>query len=116
MENLPPEIICHIGDFLKVEKISLSLTCKNLNQTLKNDVEKVKKRLIDFKNNIPYEVYYLLRNNDVRSTIKIKTNDTVYMKIRKYRERDYILNHIERRPKFEILRTLKLSSNTTKCT
>jgi hypothetical protein len=96
MQNLPPEIICYIGDFLKVEKISLSLTCKNLNQVLKNDVEKVKKRLIDFKNNVPYEVYYLLRNNDVRSVIKIKTTNTVYMKIRKYRERDYILNHMSK--------------------
>jgi hypothetical protein len=97
MENLPPEIICHIGDLLKAEKVSFSLTCKSLNQVLKADVEKFKKQLIDFKNNVPYEVYYLLRNNDVRSTIKIKTTGTVYMKIfDESPERDYILGHMSK--------------------
>jgi hypothetical protein len=102
MENLPPEIICHIGDFLKAEKISFSLTCKSLNQVLKSDVEKIKKCLIDFKNNVPYEVYYLLRNNDVRSTIKIKTSGTVYTKIfEEFPGRDYILSHMSKLLKVE---------------
>jgi len=40
MNNLPAEIICYIASFTDEYIIPFSLTCKNLNQILKADVEK----------------------------------------------------------------------------
>jgi hypothetical protein len=89
MENLPPEIICYIGDFLGAEKISFSLTCKSFNKFLKSDVEKVKKELKVFKNEVPYEVYELYRYYDATSTIRIKDNDTMRLRVRRLGLSDY---------------------------
>jgi hypothetical protein len=47
--QFPPEIICHIGDFLGVQKVSLALTCKQFNETLKKDTKKIKKELKEIK-------------------------------------------------------------------
>jgi len=61
MDNLPPEIICYIGDYLGAEKIALALTSKRLNQTLKADVKKIKKLIRAHKNYASFD--FKLKNN-----------------------------------------------------
>jgi hypothetical protein len=56
MEKLPPEIICHIAGFTGEYIIPFSLTCKNFNQVLKNDVEKFR---------YTYDPFYKFDINDV---------------------------------------------------
>jgi hypothetical protein len=58
--QLPPEMICCIGDFLGIEKVSLGLTCKSLNNALKRDLKKVKKQVKELKKTLP--VTYVINN------------------------------------------------------
>jgi hypothetical protein len=56
MNNLPPEIINHIASFTGEYIIPFSLTCKNLNQILKADVEKFR---------YEYDPFYKFDINDI---------------------------------------------------
>jgi hypothetical protein len=56
MQSLPPEIISYIAGFTGEYIIPLSLTCKNLNQTLKPDVEKFR---------YEYDPFYNFDINDI---------------------------------------------------
>jgi hypothetical protein len=49
--QLPPEIICYIGDFLGMQRIFFAYTCKKIYYTLKSDIQKDKKKLESLKNN-----------------------------------------------------------------
>jgi hypothetical protein len=51
IQQLPPELICHISDFLGVYKVALSLTCKQFNNVLERDVKKIKEEVKEIKNN-----------------------------------------------------------------
>jgi hypothetical protein len=97
MENLPPEIIYYIGDFLGAEKISFSLTCKRLNQVLKKDVKKIKRQLINLKKKATY-TFTLLRVNDKESTIKMRSTSLVISKFLDLHlvEEKYILKHMRK--------------------
>jgi hypothetical protein len=98
MEKLPYEIICHVGNFLGVEKVSLSLTCKRLNQALKADVEKIKKKLLDFKNKVKYDVVRLMRNNNEKTIIAMRSTDFVISKFLELDlpEEEYVLKHMSK--------------------
>jgi thiol-disulfide isomerase/thioredoxin len=75
LTQLPPEIICHIGDFLGIQKIALALTCKPYYQLLEKDVKKYKKRL---KKNKKSHIQYVIdsRHREL-FTLTIKSVDTV---------------------------------------
>jgi hypothetical protein len=66
IQQLPPELICHIGDFLGIYKVALSLTCKQFNNDLKRDVKKIKEEVKEIKKN---QVDLMLNPNNGKKLI-----------------------------------------------
>jgi hypothetical protein len=97
--QLPPEMICYIGDFLGIEKITLGLTCKTLNSVLMRDLKKVKKQLKELKKSLP--ITYVI-DNPHNNILKLKLILTVKSSLTCIRnlsvdERKFFYNHMYNR-------------------
>jgi hypothetical protein len=52
--QLPNEMVCHIAQYLGLQKISLALTCKQFNGLFRKDTREIKKKLKKLKRIIHY--------------------------------------------------------------
>jgi hypothetical protein len=95
IQQLPPEIICHIGDFLGVYKVAVSLTCKQFNNVLKRDVKKIKEEVKEIKKK---QVDLVLNpNNGKKLFIYPRSSNIILKRITMdNEERSFIKNYMKK--------------------